>query len=212
MNRRDWLRNTLAGAAALQASEVGIARDLAADTDLHCGNSLITIRLLRSDSAVWALTELASSRTYRFAPPIFEIDGHPRRAALTGISSSGEPVKLPNGAAEFRYSGIFANDPTLSLELTFRIAPDSPVTRFRYTLHSTTDRTLTASGNTQHLRYLSTSFENLTDIREIRLSVFNDMLHSYTSSESAIERRDFMDSLALWDRFSQERTRQATPL
>lgn len=197
MNRRDWLRQSLAGAAALQAAAAVSAEQSTSGSELRCGNSLITIRLLGSDAAAWSVTELSSSRSYRFAPPVFEIEGKSREAALSGIHAHGEPSKFSNGVAEFHFTGQFVNDPTLSLEMIFRVAPDNPVVRFRYILHSAVDRKLTANGGVQRLRYLSTSLKDLPDVKEVRLSVFNDMLHSYTSSESSVAQREFENNVSL---------------
>lgn len=193
MNRRDWLKNTLLSPAAFESTSLATA----AQDHVAASNSHVRVRVIGSNAVAWSLTELSSSRTHQFAPPAFEINGGKSVAFLASIRAEGGPRKFPNGVSEFRFSGQFASDPALSLQSVFRIAPESPVVRFRYILHSTGSHALGARGAPEQLFYLSVPFEGLTDVREVRLSVFNGMLHSYTSSEFPVSQRDFEDNLTL---------------
>lgn len=194
MNRRDWFKNALLSAAALEAAEAAAAEDPV--SNLECGNSAVRIRVRGSGAELWSMTELSSSKTHHFAPPSFPVDGTHRTAILSSLRAEGAARTLRNGVSEFHFSGAFAANPDLSLEMVFRIASDNPVVRFRYILHSASGAH-TLGAETPHISYLGISFEALPEVREVRLSVFNEMLHSYTSSESAVEPRDFENELAL---------------
>lgn len=151
------------------------------------------IRVHGSADSLWSLS--TGSKTVAFAPPSFPIDGNTRIAVLDSMKRSGPAQKLPNGVSEQRFSGRFANDHGLWLDLIFRTAPDSPVVRFRYVLHASSDATLQGDG--AQLRYFSISLAGSTRYLEVQFSSFNEMLHSYTTAERPVLESAFEDSSRL---------------
>jgi alpha-galactosidase len=167
----------------------------ATTTPVEIGNSAIRVRLSGTNGTAWSLTDIAGSKTHEFAPPAFPIDGRLRVGALTDVAASTPPKPLGNGVTEHRFHGAFAEDPTLSLEMVFRIAPESPVVRFRYELHSTT-RAHRLQGP-DSLLYLGFPLSGISCLREVQLSVFNEMVHSYTVNERLASERELQDGIPL---------------
>jgi alpha-galactosidase len=195
MNRRHWLKNTLLGSAAIGYGESANLQE-AQGNGLRFGNFLVEVQVVGSAATAWTLTA-AEGRTYNFAPPVFELNGTPVTAALEDIQADPKPRQFGNGVTETRFSGRLVNEPALSLEMVFRLSPDNPVVRFRYVLHAGPEHKLTASRKKdQNLCYLRCSLAALPDVREVRASVFNDLLHSYTLSESSIPGAWFANSVA----------------
>ena len=186
MNRRDWVKSALLGSAALAAP-------LRAAGELECGNGLVRVEVQGAAGNLWSL--VAGSRRYAFGPPTFPVDGKAVPAVLTGLRREGDAVQLPNGVSEHRFSGQMAGNGALSLEMVFRVAPESPVVRFRYAVHGNAEAKLTGDG--AQLSYLTASFAELPNCRQVQLSVFNDMLHSFTPAELEVTERAFADELAL---------------
>ncbi len=186
MNRRDlvksaFLTSSAFGGLPLKGAELG------------GGNDVLQVEIEGSATALWRLR--TAWGIHRFAPPIFAISGKSVAAALTSINRVGTAQRLINGVYEHSFSGQFAAEPGLTLEMIFRIAPQSPVVRFRYVVRSKREHRLTGDG--AQLSYLQVSFAELPQCREVQLSVFNDMLHSYTASESEVSPRQFADGLAV---------------
>jgi alpha-galactosidase len=74
-------------------------------------------------------------------------------------------------------------DPTLGLEMRFRFSEAGPIVRFRYRLTSTRRHAFSRSGREDELAYLGTSLAGLPRAREVRLSEFVELFHSYTLAE-----------------------------
>jgi alpha-galactosidase len=183
MNRRDWIKQ------ALVLPPIA----LAAANSTGLGNSHVQIQVQGTSDSLWSLT--AGSRTVAIEPPSIMVDGKLQTAVLKSPVPTNPPQDLGNGIQEQRFSGPFVDDPSLSLELVFRLAHDSPVVRFRYILHASGDAKLTGDG--AQLRCLQVSFAGMTRSMELQLSNFNAMLHSYTIAELAIPMRAFEDEAQL---------------
>ena len=134
MKRRDLLQGSALGLAALQRA---IRAQGALDSNLTIGNSVIRITVPAANYTAWSLTDIAGAKTYEFAPPVFPVNGNPRLGIVTRAAASA-PRLLPNGVTEYRFHSALKDDPSLSLGMAFRIAPDRPVVRFRYELSSAT--------------------------------------------------------------------------
>ena len=93
---------------------------------------------------------------------------------------------LPNGVFEHTFRGSLRDDPSLGLEIRFRLSEDGPILRFAYRLTSTRPRVFTRSGREDELVCLGTTFAGLPEAREVRLSEFVELLHSYTLSERPV--------------------------
>jgi alpha-galactosidase len=143
-----------------------------------------------SKDCLWSYRAGKSGREYRISPPVFNVDGQRLTAALTGLERGGKPARLNNGTTEYVYHGTFADRPELSLEVLFRVADDNPIIRFRYALESTKQHTLTKPSTGDDLVYLGVSLKGLSQVKEIRLSTFVELSHSYELDEVSVEPGD----------------------
>lgn len=125
------------------------------------------------------------------ATPTLNLDGRDVTLRLADAKPVGQPQVLANGCREYVFTGSVENEPGLQLKLTFRLADDDPVVRFRYEFSSDRPRRLTKAAGTDKLGYLGLSLAGMRDIAELRLSEFNELYHSYMPVERAIEERHF---------------------
>lgn len=154
-------------------------------------NRVMRITIAGGADALWRYQVKGSGRVYSLLPPVFEVDGVERRAALSRVRALGAPARLQNGATEYRFEGEFAADPSLSLEMVFRAAADNPVVRFSYILKSKTPHTLTKSTGGDRLVYLGASLQTLPQATEVRISEFVELAHSYSLTERLLDPADF---------------------
>jgi alpha-galactosidase len=88
------------------------------------------------------------------------------------------------------YEGIFTSNNDLRLQVTFQVAPDNPVLRFQYSLRSTKPLRLTKSNQKDNITYLS--FTSATpQVKEVRLSEFNERFHATNKTEYGLDERYF---------------------
>jgi alpha-galactosidase len=156
----------------------------------------LRVELTGTADALWRFVPRSGAPAQAFAAPVFPLDGRRVTAALVGIDRVGEPVMLPNGVFEHTFRGTLRDDPSLGLEIRFRLSEDGPILRFAYRLTSTRPRALTRSGREDELVYLGTTFAGLPEAREVRLSEFVELLHSYTLSERAVPDSHFEAGLS----------------
>ncbi len=143
----------------------------------------LRVELTGSQEALWRLVPRSGAPAQGFAAPVFPLDGRPVAAALQGLSRVGDPALLPNGVVEHTFRGTLRGDPSLGLEVRFRLSEDGPILRFRYRLTSTRPHAFSRSGREDELTYLGTTFAGLAEVREVRLSEFVELFHSYTLAE-----------------------------
>ncbi len=177
----------------LLSSALALAAVPAARAEREGQPALVTkalrVELAGEADALWRFVPRSGAPAQAFAAPVFPLDGRPVVAALAGVERVGEPVMLGNGVFEHTFRGVFREDPSLGLEVRFRVGEKTPVLRFSYRLTSTRPRSFTRSGKEDELVLLRASFAGLPEAREVRLSEFVELLHSYTLSE-----RDVPDS------------------
>jgi alpha-galactosidase len=149
----------------------------------------LRVELSGTEEALWRFLPRSGAPAQAVAPPVFPLDGKPVTAVLTGLSRVGDPVLLPNGVFEHTFRGRFRDFPSLGLEIRFRLSEDGPILRFRYRLTSTRPHAFSRAGREDELTYLGTSLAGLPEAREVRLSEFVELFHSYTLAE-----RDLPDS------------------
>lgn len=126
--------------------------------------------------------------------PVFEIDGKQMPTILNDLVGLGQPKTLRNGAKEYLFEGTFQQDTSLQLQIKFRIADDNPVVRFNYTLKASKGQKLTKKSGKDDLTYLSCSMRDFPEAKEIRLSVFNEMMHSCNLTEADLSESCFTNS------------------
>jgi alpha-galactosidase len=158
---------------------------------LTCSSARVQITMVGSAAALWRYRVPGETAEHDIAPPSFEIDTVIHLAELANVTPLGTPALLRNGVVEYRFSGEFVSDPTLRLEVIFRVADDTPVVRFRYRLHSDRTRKLTKTHGHDHLIYGGISLANFSAVTEVRFSEFNELVHSFTLQEVPVADRQF---------------------
>jgi alpha-galactosidase len=114
--------------------------------------------------------------------PRFEIDGKltsGRVGAIKRVSSGrvfGEVIETVYDVPLTDYADV-------TLRLVTRIAPDSPVLRLRYELHSTGNHKLTKSAGFDAIEYLNLAIGPADVLSEIRFSDFQETPHSYLPTQ-----------------------------
>ncbi len=158
-------------------------------------NSVLKIAVVNTDQALWQYTLLNSGKTFSFRASEFEIDGKLCHASLISIKTNDKPIKLKNGVTEYAFAGNLKNIPEITFKATFQVSPDNPIVKFRYELLSEKEHRLTKSAGHDKLNYLNVSFDGFQEVKEIKFSEFNEMVHSFCLSERSIEAKHFADSV-----------------
>jgi sugar phosphate isomerase/epimerase len=94
------------------------------------------------------------------------VDGHTCIGALKEVVAVPAEVSPPPGRREYRFSGGYADDPSIVLELVLRVADESRVVRFRYMLRNRGMRRLTTDIAKVAPPYLDVSFAGMTAVTE----------------------------------------------
>ncbi|WNQ13963.1 alpha-galactosidase [Paenibacillus aurantius] len=136
----------------------------------------------------WLLRDLASGKTYPISAPSFEIDGETIPVELAGVQLI-RTCALANGSHEFELQGPLMSHPFLSVKLVFRMAYDNPIIRFRYSLMSVRECQMTKTHGEDSILYFS--FHAMGSAKEVRFSEFNEMVHSYTMTETEVRQEQF---------------------
>ncbi len=144
----------------------------------------------------WQYALPAGGDTVDMRLPEVELDGTRIPLVLHRLEASGAPVPLRNGAEEYAFAGALETDASICLRVKFRVAPDNPVVRFCYTLETAHGQRLTKRSGSDALVYLSYSLKEYPVRKEIRLSVFNEMIHSCNLSEVSLNPSDFEHSMS----------------
>lgn len=149
-------------------------------------------------SNLWSLALPGTSRAIAVAAPVVRIDDTDVVLSSTSLGRGELPSRtLAHGVVERRWLAPVDARPDLSLELVARIAPDSPVVRFRYVLHAAAPVRLTNdSAGRNALAYLRVSLADLPHVVEVRLSTFLKTAHSYTLEEVPVPPSGFAAGLA----------------
>jgi alpha-galactosidase len=146
-----------------------------------------------ADGHFWKFGEVNGTSQHQFSAPVFEIDGKLVPGNVRRFSAAAAPMRLADEVTEYDFEGVLVHAPHLKLIVQFQINETTPVIRFRYILTGDGHDTLTAVSGRDRLTYLQTSLNGLPDAEEVSLSTFDELTHSYTLSERAIEDRDFQD-------------------
>ena len=165
--------------------------------DLAFGNQRLRVVLTGAHARFWSYQIAGAGRQFVVGAPTFEVEGLLNQVSLTGIRRVGGPVDLGDGCVEHCFEGQLTSDPELSLRMVFRLADDSPVLRFRYLLQSGGKHVLTKTAGRDQFTYLTVQLASLPYVTEVRLSEFNEMVHSYTLVEREVHPRQFDDQLRL---------------
>ncbi len=126
--------------------------------------------------------------------PTFEIDGKTKTLSVEAFKKLSDSKPMP-GVAEHVLKGEISSDRRLKLRLVLRIADQSPFVRFHYLLKG--DAKLTKASGRDSARYLSLDMKGAEEVREVRLSDFDELIHSYVLTEETVPARHFKDNAAL---------------
>ncbi len=181
--------------AAFAAVLLPAAPSFGADTAIEASG--LRIELAARPDALWRFAPSSAAPAHDFAPPVFPLDGKLVRALPVRLARLGEPIPLGPDVLEHRFRGVLSEDPSLSLEVRFRLSDLSPIVRFQYVLAATKPHAFSRTGREDELSYLATSFAGLPRAREVRLSEFVELLHSYTLSERPVDADDFEAGLCV---------------
>ena len=164
--------------------------------DIH--NDCVWIELKSGErGSLWEFGTANGNSVHEFAPPIFEINGHLVSGNVGHFSPSGLPAQLDNEVTEYDFEGALVQAPEVILEVQFQVNEKTPVIRFRYTLKGDRRDKLTSVSGSERLTYLQTSLKGWPDAKEVSLSTFAQLTHSYTLSENVIRESDFEDGMTL---------------
>ena len=133
-------------------------------------------------------------RSLNIPAPLFEINGSRRAASVESFQTVSRHDALP-GVTEYRLEGRVTADVRLTLQLVIRVPSDSPFVRFHYLLKG--DARLTKTSGFDSLTYLSLDMQSAREVREVRLSDFDPLLHSYIPIEEPIPDRSFKDRVTV---------------
>ena len=139
----------------------------------------------------WSLALAGTYRSIALHAPSIQIDGADIPLSVDGFAPVGEPTRLSHGVTEHVWGGAVTNQPGLRVEVTLRVGDDSPVVRFRYRLRSEIQRHLTKQGGRDALTYFAVSLAASPAAKEVQVSQFNALLHSFCLAENDLEPRHF---------------------
>jgi alpha-galactosidase len=137
----------------------------------------VSIEVRCDADALWELRTVGAG-AYRFAPPVLPLASGPVSGAVRELQQSAQ---ADNG--EFIVSGPLQSAPDLTLRIVFRIAPGSPVVRFRYELQPSSPEAHNSFG-AGPLDYFSLPAAWFTHAREVQLGNFQGLTHSYNLVET----------------------------
>ncbi|HAH25842.1 MAG TPA: hypothetical protein DCL77_19145 [Prolixibacteraceae bacterium] len=166
-------------------------------TIIIADNGLLKISLINSDHTFWEYTVNKTGKKFFFEAPEFEIDGKQVHARMSSIKLAQRAVRLKNGVNEYSLEGSVSQIPDMMLRATFQVSNNNPIIRFRYELSSESNHQLTKSTGRDQLNYLDVSLKGFPEVKEIKFSEFNEMVHSFCLSERNIEDNQFTDSIRL---------------
>jgi alpha-galactosidase len=158
---------------------------------------LVSIVLNENGQSLWTYMDKKSGMKGAILFPTFEVDGNEIFISVKEFTPLGKPIVQRNGAVEHRWQGTVKQAPGITIEMIFRIADDSPIVRFKYALKSDHPIKLTKSKEHDAITYASLSFSNFSLAKEIRLSEFNELTHSYCPGEYVVDERHFANSQSL---------------
>jgi alpha-galactosidase len=151
-----------------------------------------SLEILNRPGALWEYRVGGRQDTaLQVQPPLFQIGGR-NVPGLVKRFTAMPATTLQNGVVEQAFEGTLLNDAALKLVVRFRSTPRSPVVRFRYELKSDGPaRRLTKASGADALTYLTVSAAQLTDVKEVRLSDYDQRMHATTLAEAPVPARLF---------------------
>lgn len=159
-------------------------------------NEKCCVKLVNSKDALWEYIVNQDSYKQGITAPRFEIDGR----EIVGVWKDYriDTVKFKSiGVTEYHVKGPLQEMPDVTLQLNLRMSAANPIVRFSYELHSGDAHQLTKSTGKGRISYFSTSFKSFNQVKEVDLSEFLEVQHTYILDERAVADKDFEDERAL---------------
>ena len=153
-------------------------------------NSQFEIRLLQSHSVLWEYQLHSADQSFKIASPVFEIDGKEVAISAT-VWKIAAPERLRNGSQQVRCETIPVGLPGAVFEVVFQLAEESPIVRYRYSLRGDGSHRLTKVQGHDNFKCLGFSLADYTQRKEVGLSDFNQLFHSYMLSERLLQPCEF---------------------
>ncbi len=157
-------------------------------------NTALRVEFQNTKECLWTYVP-DGGRSQSFAPPLFEIDNKEITGIFREIKHT-EKLMGKNGVKEHYFAGRLADLPEITMKLIMRISPDNAMVRFRYFLSSEKPHILTKTDHQDHLTYLSTSLKGYPSLKEIRLSQFFELAHTYVPGERTYSGKDIDNELS----------------
>src|SRR4051794_7470468 len=138
--------------------------------DFHCGNAVL-----------WVL-HVSGNKTYSVAPPVFPLG---QEEVIAGVHELHQdpPSQQGEGIVQYSIGGPLIANPSLVLRLLIRVSPNSPIVRFRYILEAANAEGKSEFGRGP-LHYFAVNIPGITRVREVQLSQFVALTHSYNLQEN----------------------------
>jgi alpha-galactosidase len=155
--------------------------------DVIVSTDLLQISIENTPDALWVY-KVGRARQV-ILPPIFHIDGKSVKGVFISYTKDERLISNIN-ISEYTVKGNLAEMPDVTMTLVFRVSPDNPIVRFRYSLESDTNIRMTKNDNKDHLEYARTSLGKYDRFTEVTLSEFFELEHSFLPVE-----RDFTSSV-----------------
>ncbi len=152
-----------------------------------------TLHFPGTDKMLW--TYEANNIRMNIPAPVFEVDGKETVLSVDSFHEISRRETMP-GTTEFVMEGKVIADFRLTLRLVVRLAEKNPFARFHYAIRG--DAKLTRSLGKDSINYLSLDMKSATEIREVRISDFDELLHCYMPSEENVPLQAFNDSATLF--------------
>ena len=167
-------------------------------------NGIYSISWQTSNCKSFVYSLKSNNKSFHFYLPSFEVENKKEITVIKDFKLAKGFRLLKNGVLEYELNGSFVNRPSLFLKVTFQVAPDNPVLRFKYYLSSITPVQLTQNEGSDNIDYITIS-KKQNIIKEIRLSEFNERFHATHRSEYILDERyfnnaaSFMGPLAVFE-------------
>ncbi|WP_308637783.1 alpha-galactosidase [Paenibacillus silvisoli] len=144
--------------------------------------------------SLWGIQLLETGKTLGIEAPSVEIDGQVRSFAGIRLAPAGTPQTITTGVTQYIFAG--SDSDGFQVQLTVRVADDNPVIRFKYSISSAiTGSRLTKESGKDKLAYMAVSFAEASKVKEVRLSEFNELLHSFVLAEHEVKGSAFENRL-----------------
>lgn len=127
--------------------------------------------------------------------PVFEVDGEDLAPDFESVVLVSEET-LTDQITQYRFDGVYAARPELTLSLLLRAAKGSHVVKFKYILRGNGSCRLTKTKG-ERLDYCSIQMKENETLTEVRFSEFNEMFHSFCLNEVPVKESSFAQSMAL---------------